>query len=137
MEKVNILLMVDFFSRQFKYKILHARKRRGIKQELTEIFAKNFPEKLIADNATEFCSREFKNWCTSRDITHHIISIENRRSSRRIERIIRSIIDQLIKNQNGTLEERLLNIVNAYNATYHRSMKCALNEAYQDINGKA
>ncbi|KAM0686649.1 hypothetical protein COBT_002126, partial [Conglomerata obtusa] len=104
---------------------------------LTEIFSGNFPEKLISDNAKEFCSREFKDSCTIKDITHHKISIDNHRSNGRIERTIRSIRDQLIKNQNGTLEELLLNIVNAYNGTYRSGIKCTPEEADQDINGKA
>lgn len=90
------------------------------------------PENLITDNGREFINEDMTKMCKEYGIKHTRVSVESHRSNGRVERVIGSLRESLKKLRGGKLEERVIDVVNAYNNTYHSSIKCTPYEAFDD-----
>ncbi|MGL5708896.1 MAG: hypothetical protein ACRDDF_11645, partial [Aeromonas sp.] len=96
-----------------------------------------WPDKIISDNAKEFCSQEYMDWCTRNSIERYTVAPESHRSNGRIERVIRTIRDALLKNDEVDLHKRLYQVIGSYNRSYHTGIKCSPQDALKDISGIA
>lgn len=133
-EKVDILITIDYFSRMVNIAKLEDKTSKNIISKLSKVFEDyEYPSVLVCDNA-----REFDEWCERNRITKHLISVESHKSNGRIERVIRTIREAIIKQQCDVRDEKALrSIQNAYNDTFHSGIKCSPNEAYNDTSGIA
>lgn len=83
----------------------------------------HIPEKIVSDNGKESVSKGFKEFCESMGIVHEKIGVESYRSNGRVERIIGTIREGLVKLGEIRLEEKIKLIVDSYNKTYHIGIK--------------
>lgn len=135
---IDVLAIVDYFSRLISVKILENRTSKEILTKLNQIFEKiGLPENIISDNAKEFTSNEFMQWCYENEINHVKIAVEAHHSNGRIERVLRTLRDAIIKNREGDIKDTLDVIVEAYNNSFHSGIKCTPNEAWYDYSGIA
>lgn len=130
-ENMNLLIFIDYYSRIVKIRILKDRTTENILKELNEIIKEvGIPKEICSDNAKEFCSKEFFNFCTDLNIKHHLCSVEKHKSNGRVERVIRTLRDYLSKlKEQKSLREKVKNIEQCYNSTYHSGIRCTPIEA--------
>lgn len=65
----KIMVLVDYFSRYFEYKIMHKTNAEKVIEALEEIFNRcDYPEEITADNGPPFDSIMFKEYCDKRGI---------------------------------------------------------------------
>lgn len=76
-----------------------------------------------------------KNLCGQLNINHQKVSIESHKSNGRIERIIRTMIDSIIKSCKRKLEEKVYEAIEKYNYSYHVGIKCTPIEAVENNTG--
>jgi transposase InsO family protein len=92
-------------------------------------------KELITDNSKEFCNVEFRKLCSENNIMHTTVGVESHRSNGRVERVIRTLKDLMIKDKGETLEGKVERATQIYNSTYHSSIKCTPIEAWKDESG--
>ncbi|KAM0686624.1 hypothetical protein COBT_002152 [Conglomerata obtusa] len=68
--------------------------------------------------------------CVKFGIIHNKVGVEAHRSNGRVERVLSSIREANVKSQISNFNDRLLDIVEKYNHTYHSSIKCTPKEAF-------
>ena len=133
-----ILVGIDYFTRVVSACVMPNKSSGSVIEVLKEwIKEGDSPEEIITDNGKEFVSEEFRKFCRGEKIEHRKVSVESHRSNGRVERVIGTIREGLVKNKQGTLEGRLRKIVSAYNRTYHTAIDCTPMEAIKNINGNA
>ncbi|KAI5152345.1 hypothetical protein ENBRE01_2758 [Enteropsectra breve] len=128
----NILVFIDYYTRIAKIRILKDRTSGEIITQLKAVFKElGTPREINSDNAKEFVSSEFAEFCAEYNISHHYTSVENHKANGRVERLIRTIRDALvkIKETEYTLEERVNVIEKSYNNLYHRAIEMTPQEA--------
>ncbi|KAF9758258.1 hypothetical protein NGRA_3191, partial [Nosema granulosis] len=131
--KVYVLVGIDYYTRFLYGKIISEKSSKNIIQVLEEWFVNEVvPEEIISDNAKEFESTEYKEWCSVNEIRQHKVSIESHRSNGRIERAIRTIRESVFKQGGKFTEEMVVNAVRGYNQTFHSAIKCTPEEAKED-----
>ncbi|KAI5179860.1 hypothetical protein PAEPH01_2701, partial [Pancytospora epiphaga] len=139
-EGVTVLVLIDYFTRILRIEISEQRTTEDIKETLKRIFNKTgTPKMIISDNAKEFTSREFAEYCVKVDINHHLTSIEKHNSNGRVERVIRTIRDFLVKSKeikDIKVRVRVKKIGEVYNKTYHKGIEMFPNEAKEDKTEK-
>ncbi|KAI5170493.1 hypothetical protein PAEPH01_1479 [Pancytospora epiphaga] len=74
--------------------------------------------------------------CSDKGIRHNTVGVESHRSNGRVERVIGSIREVLMKNDKETLNERVKRIIETYNNTYQTAIKCTPVEACLDATGQ-
>lgn len=138
LEKEKILIMIDYFSRYIIMDIIEDRTSKTIIKSLTQMFKKmDKPNILVTDNAKEFVSQEFKLWCTDNNINQYCVSPESHKSNGRIERVIRTVREGLIKCKLNDIKEKIKYVAIRYNESFHAGIKCSPIEALEDISGIA
>lgn len=70
-------------------------------------------------------------------ITHTKVSVEAQGSNGRVERLISTVREGLVKNKNNSLELKINKIIAAYNNTYHSAIQMTPKEAGLDESGMA
>ncbi|WUR03408.1 integrase RTL1 [Vairimorpha necatrix] len=94
------------------------------------------PEEIISDNGREFANEEFRELCRKLDITHRKTSIESHKSNGRVERVIGTLRESVLKmNPKNSLEERVMKAFEIYNNSYHEGLRCTPFEAVKDNTG--
>ena len=83
------------------------------------------PNKMWVDKASEFYNNSFKNWLKNNDV--EMYSIHNEEKSVVAERCIRTLKTAIYKYMTAVSKnvyiDKLDDIVNEYNNTYHRTIK--------------
>lgn len=131
-----ILVFIDFFTRTLRLHSLRVRTSAEIISVLDTWWKElGVPKEINTDNAMEFTSQQFSQYCASKQIQHHRTSIEKHEANGRVERAIRTVRDGLVKTKgNGTLQIRLKKIQDAYNTALHNALGMSPNEAWEDNN---
>lgn len=121
---MNVLVFIDYYSRLTKLRKLENRTTKEITKKLKEIFYEiGRPKQLNSDNAKEFASKEFFNFMTDNNIEHHLTSVEHHSSNGRVERVIRTIRDAIVKTKSLEMSEnKLIDIETKYNDSYHKGI---------------
>ncbi|KAM0677238.1 hypothetical protein COBT_004241, partial [Conglomerata obtusa] len=95
--------------------------------------SQNVPEKIITEHGKEFCNENFEKMCTDKKILHTKVAVESQNSNGRIERVIRTIREGLLKAEDKILQN-LAFTVGKYNETYHEAIKMTPKEAASKNN---
>lgn len=69
------------------------------------------------------------------DITHRKLSIESHRSNVRVERVIGTLREAIIKSREEDFEKKVTSSVWKYNNSYHDGLGCTPFEALKDTTG--
>lgn len=102
-----VLVCIDYFTRLIESRVLAPKAIAGVVKTVDEWYERGIAaEKYITDNGKAVCGKEFKDWCTERKVQHRIVSVESHRSNGRVERVIGTIREGLMKNQKGTTEKK-------------------------------
>jgi len=133
-EERKVLVAIDYFSRSIWAKVLGKRTGGEVVEAVKEGAR---PVEIITDNGSEFDNKIFKKMCWDNGIEHRLVGVEAHRSNGRVERVIRTLREGLVKNKEGEFEERLKNVVGKYNWTYHSAIRCSPREAWEDKSGVA
>ncbi|KAI5168335.1 hypothetical protein PAEPH01_0048 [Pancytospora epiphaga] len=136
-EDKYILIETDYFTRMAVEKVLGNKTVKGVVETIGKwIDEGGAIEEIITDNGKEFTSVEFRKMCSDKGIRHNTVGVELHRSNGRVERIIGSLREALMKDDKGTLDERVKRIIEAYNNTYQTVIGCTPVEACLDATGQ-
>ena len=139
-EGIYVLIGIDYFTRGIAVKIVKSKAAQEISDGMREWFmAGIIPKEIISDNGKEFCNEKVDELCRDFNVGHRAVSVESHRSNGRVERVIETLREGLVKNK-GTrksISDRLREIVEAYNETYHSAIKCTPAEAWGENKEKA
>jgi len=58
---------------------------------------------VVTDQGKEFCTEEFLRMCSSYGVRHNKVGVEAFMGNRRVERVIGTLKERLIKMKEGTL----------------------------------
>lgn len=96
----------------------------------------NRPEEIITDNGKEFINEGFKELCHKLGIRHRKVSIESHRSNGRVERVIGTLREAILKMKEMSFEEKVHKSIENYNNSFHSGIGCTPTEATKDNTGK-
>lgn len=135
-EKAFVVVAVDYFTRRLWGRVLEGKQASEIVKFLKELCLQGKkPEELVTDNGKEFCNNQMDELCRQMKINHRKISIESHRSNGRIERIIRTVRESILKNKNLKFVNKVEEAIKKYNLSYHVGIKCTPLEASLDNTG--
>ena len=138
-EEGYVLVSIDYFTRYVLTEYLEKKSSEGIVNTISKWCSQGrIPEEIITDNAKEFISQVFKENMAKFGIKHKKVAIEDHRGNGRVERVIRTLRESLLKeNDSQKLGEKIGIVTNKYNDTYHSGIKCTPREAFLDKSGIA
>ena len=122
-----LLCVIDIFSKYARVVTLKHKKGITITNAFQKMSKKSNrkPNKIRVDKGSEFYNSSVKKWLQNNDI--ELYSIHNRRKSVVAERFIRSLKTKIYKCMTSISKNVYINklddIVNEYNNTYHRTIK--------------
>ncbi|KAI5170371.1 hypothetical protein PAEPH01_1374, partial [Pancytospora epiphaga] len=132
-----ILIGIDYFTRMAAAKVLENKTAKGVVETIRRWMDEGGAmEEIITDNGKEFTSVEFRKMCSGKGIRHNTVGVESHRSNGRVESVIGSVREALMKDDKGTLDERVKRIMEAYNNTYQTAIGCTPVEACLDATGQ-
>ncbi|EQB60017.1 enzymatic polyprotein endonuclease reverse, partial [Vairimorpha apis BRL 01] len=92
-------------------------------------------KEIITDNGKEFINEDFRRLCRSLEIKHRQVSVEAHRSNGRIERVIGTLRESILKSEKETFKEKVMSSIERYNRSYHTGIKRTPIEALEDKTG--
>ena len=123
---------------------LNGKSNEDIKKSLTWFINKYKPEKLTSDNEPAFTSKATCDLCSRNDVKIFVITNQQHSSLGVIDRIIRTLRDMNTpqrpseqshhKEFQSFSEEKMRTLVEKYNNSYNRTLKCTPREMHEDIN---
>ena len=122
-----LLCVIDIFSKYARVVTLKHKKGITITNAFQKMSKKSNrkPNKIRVDKGSEFYNSSVKKWLKNNDI--ELYSIHNRRKSVVAERFIRSLKTKIYKCMTSISKNVYINklddIVNEHNNTYHRTIK--------------
>ena len=127
--------IIDIFSKYawavpLKYKkgITIVNAFHKISDKSTELHSGRKPNKIWVDKCSEFYNSSFEKWLRDNDI--EMYSVHNKGKTVVTERFIRALKTKIYKYMTSVSKnvyiDKLDNIVNEYNNTYHRTIKMKL-----------
>ena len=122
-----LLCVIDIFSKCAWVVPLKDKKGVSIVDACQKILddSNRKPIKIWVDKGSKFCDNSFKKWLKGNDI--EMYSIYNEGKSIVAERFIRTLITKINKYMTSTSKNVYINklddIINEYNNTYHRTIK--------------
>jgi rubrerythrin len=129
-----ILVIIDYFTRYCKMVVIDNKRTSTICGIIRGLFEN---QEQVEDTDNGNTSKEFENLCHDLKARHIKVGVEAHASNGRVERVIATIKEALLKNKEGTIEGRIKVIEEKYNNTYHNAIKCTPREAVKDISGIA
>lgn len=120
---IYIMVGVDYFTRYIMAEIIRDKKACTVVNVLRKWCTNWSPEEIISDNGKEFCSQEVKEFMVTKGIEHRKVAPEAHESNGRIERAIRTIRDGLLKSNKDRIADKLVQVINTYNGSYHEAIK--------------
>ena len=133
-----ILMIIDVFSKYGWAEPLKNKKGVEIVGAFTKIWnsGQTPPKRLWTDKGREFMNKEFKNLLEEKKV--HLYWTENEEKSSVVERWNHTIKSRMwkyfTKNRTGVYIDVLPSIIERYNNTYHRSIKCSPSDARKPSN---
>lgn len=94
------------------------------------------PEEIVTDNGKEFQNDQFRSLCRILDINHRKSSIETHKSNGRVEIIIRTLRESILKSFKSSFIKKLAEGIEKYNKCYHAGVGCTPFEAEKDNSEK-
>ncbi|KAF9758263.1 hypothetical protein NGRA_3187 [Nosema granulosis] len=135
-EKCFVVVAIDYFIRLVWARVIERKTASEILMFLKSICVGERPEEIITDNGKEFSNIQFKELCKDLGIRHRLVSVESHTSNGRVERIIRTLRESILKNKKRSFKEKVEDAVHVYNNSYHMDIQCSPIEAGKDQSGK-
>ena len=135
-----LLMVIDVFSKYGWIVPLKDKKTESVSSAFDKIFkkSKRKPEKLWTDKGSEFISKHFKDILKRHNMT--LYHTQNEEKSSVVERWNRTMKNRMWKmfsaNNNTVYWDKLDNLVNDYNNSYHYSIKMSPTGASKKENEK-
>lgn len=118
-----VLIAIDYFTRYALAKQIERKNAETILSVVQNWCQNNKPEEIITDHGKEFVNAEFKKYCNNEEIQHRVTSVESHRSNGRVERIIRTVREGIMKSNEPILADKIKDTIRKYNRTYHTGIK--------------
>lgn len=97
-EMAFIVVAIDYFTRRAWARVLKSKHAIGVVDFIRDLCSQGKkPEKIITDSGKEFCNDQMRDLCRTLDIEHRKVGVESHRSNGRVERIIRTLRDSILK----------------------------------------
>lgn len=93
-------------------------------------------EEIITGNGKEFINEGFKELCHQIDIRHRKVSIESQRSNGRVESVIGTLRETILKMKEMSFDKKVHKIIEIYNNSLHLEIGCTPTETIKDNTGK-
>ena len=102
------MILIDYFTKFIAAKVLERKNAKSVLEKLKGWIGEGYiPEKMITDNGRKFSNEIMRKWIKEIGIEHRLVSVESHRSNGRVERVIRTIREGLLKVEGDGLKERL------------------------------
>ena len=135
-EGVYVVVAIDYFTRRLWGRIIKSKSADEIVQFFKDLCTRGMkPEGIVTDNAKEFQNDQMRELCSLMDIEHRKIGIESHKSNGRVERIIRTVRESILKSNKKTFEEKVGEAIEKYNNSFHVGINCTPIEATNDTTG--
>lgn len=136
-EGYYVVVAVDYFTRRMWARPLKTKSAAGVIEFLKDLCRQGKkPEEIVTDNGKEFQNDQLREICRILDISHRKVSIESHKSNGRVERVIRTLRESILKSNKGKFIEKLADSIEKYNTSYHVGIGCTPIEATMDDSGK-
>lgn len=129
---IYILVAIDYFTRYVWAKIITNKSAEMVLKVFESWMMEIKPQCIVTDNGKEFVNGKVRKYFIENNIEHHKIAPESHRSNGRIERVIRTIRSGMLKCERENIEEKLEEVIAAYNASYHTAIGMSPNEGVID-----
>ena len=126
------LLCIDYFTRFVMGCLVENKRSETILDVVRHWCEEGKPEEIITDNGREFSNEMFTRFCQENRIEHRRVAVESHRSNGRIERVIRTIREGLLKAGGNDIETKLAEVIQKYNNTFHRAIGKTPKEAVME-----
>ena len=125
-----ILTAIDYFSRKAWAKRIMSRKTENILHFVKNINNQLKIKTLICDEARENIGGFIRRWAEQEGIKIHSITPYHHQSNGKLERFHRTLMEGINKAKSrGSYDERIKNVVETYNTTWHSAIKMSPNNA--------
>jgi len=118
----SVIVCVDYYSRYYEYDIMQSTTTSKITDSLEEIFCPHgWPITLKSDQAPQFRSEEFSEYCDQNDIKHCKVTAKYAQANGEVERQNRSIMKrlQIAQAENLNWRKELRTYVSKYRSIPH------------------
>lgn len=132
-EDKAVLLAIDYHTRFVIGKEVDGLSADSILNTVKEWCNENKPEEFVTDNGKEFANEKFRKYCQDNKIKHHMVSVESHNSNGRIERVIRTIREGMMKNGDPYSRDKLDNVIGSYNNSFHKGLGMSPLEAIEKV----
>jgi transposase InsO family protein len=82
------------------------------------------PVEIITDNGKEFSNESMRNWCSEENVLHRKVAVESHRNNGRVERVIGTIREGILKDDTEDFKARVKRCTQCYNNSYHAGLGC-------------
>ncbi|WUR04589.1 LTR Retrotransposon [Vairimorpha necatrix] len=134
-----VLVAIDYHTRIAWGCVLYDKKRSSVAQFIENLCINGRrPEEIITDNGREFDNVDLKDLCRKLDITHNKVSVESHRSNGRVERVLGTLRELILKmsKETASFEDIVMESFKIYNNSYHEGIRSTFNEAVKDNTRK-
>lgn len=132
-----VLVSIDYHTRMIWGTVLEEKRASLVVDYLTKLCRKGRkPKEIITDNGKEFANEELRIFCERLSINHRKISVESHRSNGRVERVIQTLRESILKAKEGKFEDIVKDSIRMYNNSFHVGLGCTPTEAIKDTTGQ-
>lgn len=136
-EKAFIVVAIDYFTRRAWARVVESKHATAIVSLIKELCSQGKkPEEIITDNGKEFCNEQLRELCSTMNIEHRKVGVESHRSNGRVERIIRTLREGMLKSKEVEFKDKVYEAIETYNLSFHVGLGCTPIEAVNDDTGK-
>ena len=102
------LIAIDYFWRELKGAVMRSKSAREVVERVGGWYGDwRRPEDVVTDNEMVFGGWEFARMCDELGMRQRRVSVESHGSNGRVERVIGTIRECLVKDRNGKMAERM------------------------------
>ncbi|KAF9754348.1 hypothetical protein NGRA_3368, partial [Nosema granulosis] len=132
-----VLVAIDYHTRLVWGVVLNEKRGISVVNFLTDLCRMGKkPEEYVTDDGKEFDNEDFRLMCRRMDINHSKVSIESHRSNGRVERVIGTFRESIMKQVEEVFEDKVGKDIKIYDNSYHSGIRCTPIEARQDETGE-
>jgi hypothetical protein len=122
------VVLIDLFSKWPEVLFISSTESHIIIQFLKSVFAREgYPEEILSDNGTQFCSKEFSDFLCDHDIRHVKTPLYNPESNSVVERFNRTLAEQveLARIEKVSIRTYMQQFLQIYRSTQHSTTGCS------------
>jgi hypothetical protein len=131
-----VLVVIDYYTKIVWGKVIEDKRGSSVVGFLKQLCGSGMkPVEIITDNGKEFSNEYMRNWCSEENVLHRKVSVESHRSNGRVERVIGTIREGILKDDAEDFEAKVNRCIWRYNNSYHAGLECTPFEASRDETG--